>query len=120
MSGLETLRAALLPLGVPVYPQVYPASDPDEVLPDDYIIITPVYGAPDVYAGDTDEYASEQLRASWYSRGGNTGHASRMRAKARALGFMVLDDTVGYDAETKHYIAHQEFLWVRGNDDNGT
>lgn len=120
MTGMEALITALEPLGLPIYPLVYPVADPDDVLPDEYIVVTLVYAGPDLYAGDTDEYATEQLRASWYSRAGNTGHAARMRDLARTAGFMILQDAIGYDAETKHYIAHQEFLIEREDDDHGT
>lgn len=116
MTGMDALRSALLALGLPVCPLVYPVESPDDVLPDDYIVLTPVYAAPDLYAGDRDEYATEQIRASWYSRGGNTGHARQMRSLGRDAGFMVLADAAGYDSETQHYIAHQEFLWDREDD----
>lgn len=108
MSALEKLRAALLPLGVPVYPDTAPFA-PDR-LPDSYIVTALVTQRPDVFAGDTDEHGSCQVRASWYCRQGNTGHGAAMRRACREAGFGVLGCENGYDPETKHYIIFQEFF----------
>ena len=116
MTPMEKLEAALrkaLP-EVPVCQDVMQTFG--SRLPDNYIVIVSVDERPEVYAGDQDEGWTVQLRASWYSRKGNADHGTRMRAAARAAGFMVDSAVTGYDPDTRHHIVHQEF-WIESEEE---
>lgn len=100
-------------MGVPVFQNA--ALFYDGQFPNDYIVITSVDVRPNIYEGDTDADITSQLRASWYSRGGNDDHGVAMRKAGRSVDFMVMSSTEGYDPSTRHHIVHQEF-WIESEE----
>lgn len=63
MRALTELKAALLPLEIPIETGVYSGTPPDE-----YIVLTPTYDGFDLYADDNPNFKISEIRISLFSK----------------------------------------------------
>lgn len=102
MNVEQIVKAALQPLGLPVWPDKIDQTAVNFVPGSDYIVWNYVDERPVVNADDTDIYDATTIRINYFTKGKPVENKKAIRRLMRAAGFSIGSTQQFYESDTNY------------------